>query len=165
MPVSIDIGFGDVIYPERVKMEFPVLLGMEIPEIYAYTIYSVIAEKFEAIVSLGLANSRYKDFYDIYVITGECNLSGMELTSAIKETFEHRGTGYDDIVAFEEGFAEDPVRQNRWKAFIKKKKALINVSFDEVTEFLKDFAGPIVNAIVEDRAFDRQWNCKERRWN
>lgn len=56
VPVSIDIGFGDVIYPDRVKMEFPVLLDMEVPEIYAYSISSVISEKFEAIVSLGDAN-------------------------------------------------------------------------------------------------------------
>ena len=66
--VSIDIGFGDVVYPDRVKMEFPVLLDMEVPEIYAYSISSVISEKFEAIVSLGDANSRYKVFYDIYIL-------------------------------------------------------------------------------------------------
>ena len=65
VPVSIDIGFGDVVYPERIKMEFPVLLDMEVPEIYAYSIYSVMAEKFEAFVSLGLANGRYNDFYAI----------------------------------------------------------------------------------------------------
>ena len=62
-PVSIDIGFGDVIYPDRIKMDFPVLLDMDFPEIYAYSISSVIFEKFEAIVSLGDANSRYKDVH------------------------------------------------------------------------------------------------------
>lgn len=79
IPVSIDIGFGDVVYPERMKMEFPVLLDMEVPEIYAYSIYSVIAEKFEAFVSLGFANGRYKDFYDIYVLAERYDLNGMEL--------------------------------------------------------------------------------------
>ena len=58
-------------------MEFPALLDMEAPEIYAYSIYSVIAEKFEAFVSLGLANGRYKDFYDIYVLTDSYDLDGM----------------------------------------------------------------------------------------
>lgn len=62
IPVSIDIGFGDIIYPEKIRMEFPILLDMEAPLIYTYSIYSAIAEKFEAIVSLGLANSRFKDF-------------------------------------------------------------------------------------------------------
>lgn len=64
IPVSIDIGFGDIVYPDRIKMDFPVLLDMEIPSVNAYSIYSAIAEKFEAIVSLGRYNSRYKDFYD-----------------------------------------------------------------------------------------------------
>ena len=76
IPVSIDIGFGDVVYPNRVKMEFPVLLDMNVPEIYAYSIASVIAEKFEAIVSLGDANSRYKDFYDLYILAARCDLCG-----------------------------------------------------------------------------------------
>ena len=76
--VSIDIGFGDVFYPDRVKMEFPVLLNMEAPKIYAYSIPSVISEKFEAIVSLGDANSRYKDFYDIYILAGRYDLDGTE---------------------------------------------------------------------------------------
>ena len=67
IPISIDIGFDDVVYPDRVKMEFPVLLDTEAPEIYVYSITSVISEKFEAIVLLGNANSRYKDFYDIYI--------------------------------------------------------------------------------------------------
>lgn len=75
-PVFIDIGFGDVIYPERIKMEFPVLLDMEVPEVYVYSIYSVIAEKFEAFVSLGLANSRYKDFYDIYILADRYDMHG-----------------------------------------------------------------------------------------
>lgn len=62
IPVSIDIGFGDVIYPDRVLMDFPVLLSEDAPEVYAYSLYSSIAEKFEAIVSLGYDNSRFKDF-------------------------------------------------------------------------------------------------------
>lgn len=72
--VSTDIGFGDVVYPDRVKMEFPVLLDMDVPKIYAYSISSVISEKFEAIVSLGDANSRYKDFYDIYILADRYDL-------------------------------------------------------------------------------------------
>ena len=83
IPVSIDIGFGDVIYPERMQMDFPVLLDMEIPKVYAYSIYSVIAEKFEAFVSLGLANGRYKDFYDIYVLSANYELDGNELKNAV----------------------------------------------------------------------------------
>ena len=88
-------------------MNFPVLLDMEIPNIYAYSIYSVIAEKFEAFVSLGLLNSRYKDFFDIYNILNEYDLVGRDLFEAIKETFTYRNTKFDDIVAFDVEYIND----------------------------------------------------------
>jgi len=75
-----------------------------VPEIYAYSISSVIFEKFEAIVSLGDANSRYKDFYDIYILADRYDLDGTELKEAVKETFDHRGTGFGDIFASRNDF-------------------------------------------------------------
>ena len=93
IPVSIDIGFDDVIYPDRVQIDFPVLLDMKVPRCYAYSIFSVIAEKFEAITSLGNANSRYKDFYDIYILACRFDFDGVKLKEAVKETFMHRETG------------------------------------------------------------------------
>lgn len=164
VPVSIDIGFGDVVYPERMKMEFPVLLDMEVPEIYAYSIYSVIAEKFEAFVSLGLANGRYKDFYDIYVLADSYNLDGMELMKAIVETFTHRETSFDDIAAFDDDFAKDETRQGRWRAFIKKKKALVKVEFEEIMRLLKELLLPIVDSIHNDNSFEQTWNKETKSW-
>ena len=164
IPVSIDSGFGDVVYPERMKMEFPVLLDMEVPEIYAYSIYSVIAEKFEAFVSLGFANGRYKDFYDIYVLAERYDLNGMELKKAIIETFTHRGTEFDDIVAFEDGFTDDEIRQGRWRAFIKKKKAMLNVEFEETMQLLKDLLLPIVKSIRNENSFEQTWNKETKSW-
>ena len=164
VPVSIDIGFGDVVYPERMKMEFPVLLDMEVPEIYAYSIYSVIAEKFEAFVSLGLANGRYKDFYDIYVLANSYNLDGMELMKAIVETFTHRETSFDDIAAFDDDFTKDETRQGRWRAFIKKKKALVKVEFEEIMRLLKELLLPIVDSIHNDNSFEQTWNKETKSW-
>lgn len=164
IPVSIDIGFDDVVYPERMKMEFPVLLDMEVPEVYAYSIYSVIAEKFEAFVSLGLANSRYKDFYDIYILANKYNLDGMELKNAIIETFTHRGTGFDDIVAFEKDFTDDVTRQGRWRAFIKKKKALVKVEFEETMHLLKELLLPVVESIRSDNSFGQTWSKETKSW-
>ncbi len=164
VPVSIDIGFGDVVYPERMKMEFPVLLDMEVPEIYVYSIYSVIAEKFEASVSLGLVNGRYKDFYDIYVLADRYNLDGMELKNAIVETFSHRGTAFDDIALFEDGFTEDATRLGRWNSFVKKKKALVKISFEETMQLLETLLIPIVEAIKNDEKFDLTWNRDQKSW-
>ncbi len=164
VPVSIDIGFGDVIYPERIRMNFPVLLDMIAPKVYVYSIYSVIAEKFEAFVSLGLANGRYKDFYDIYVLSTNCNLDGNELKNAIIETFSHRGTGFDDIVVFEPNFTQDSVRQGRWKAFIKKKKAILKVEFQEVIDQITKLLLPIVDAIGQKQEFNYQWDKERKDW-
>ena len=164
IPVSIDIGFGDVIYPDRIQMGFPVLLGMEEPQIYAYSLYSVIAEKFEAFTSLGLINGRYKDFYDIYILASKFDLSGVELQEAIQETFLHRGTEFDDIVAFDDGFTEDITRQNRWKSFIKKKKAIENVEFKDVIALVKDILVPIVDSIQSGEKFNKNWFCESKQW-
>jgi predicted nucleotidyltransferase component of viral defense system len=164
VPISIDIGFGDVIYPGRMTMEFPVLLDMDVPKVYAYSIYSVIAEKFEAFVSLGLANGRYKDFYDIYILADKYDLDGTELKNAVVETFSHRGTRLDDIVAFEADFTEDIVRQNRWNSFIKKKKALVKVGFDETMLLVKTLLMPIAEAIQSNTAFNRRWDKVSKSW-
>ena len=164
VPVSIDIGFGDIIYPDRVKMDFPVLLDMEVPEIFAYSISSVIAEKFEAIVSLGDANSRYKDFYDIFILADRYDFDGIELKEAIRETFEHRGTGFDDIFAFTDDFLVSEIHQSRWKAFLKKKKALVNVELEKVVSLIKTMLLPIVDSIASGTEYTSKWDHTLRSW-
>lgn len=165
VPVSVDVGFGDTIYPGSMKIKFPVLLDMKAPEVYTYSIYSIISEKFEAIVSLGLANSRYKDFYDIYVLADRYDLDGTELKNAIVETFRHRGTNFHDIAAFEAGFVEDATRQSRWKSFIKKKKALMQIDFEEAIALDKRLLMPIVEAILNNSIFDKKWDRKSKSWD
>lgn len=164
VPVSIDVGFGDVVYPDRVKMDFPVLLDMEVPEIYAYSISSVISEKFEAIVSLGDANSRYKDFYDIYILADRYDLDGMELKEAVKETFDHRGTGLGDIFAFTNDFITSEIHQSRWKAFLKKKKALVNAELVDVVDLLRTLLLPIADSITDDQEYPAKWDHEFRSW-
>ena len=164
IPVSIDIGFGDIVHPDRVLTDFPVLLDMDVPKIYAYSLASVVAEKFEAIVSLGYANSRYKDFYDIYILLNNFDFNGRELCEAIKKTFLHRKTEFEDIVAFEESFAENLVRKTRWNAFAKKKRAMILVEFVDVLSSIKIFLQPVINVIVDDMKLDKQWDFEKKTW-
>ncbi len=164
VPVSIDIGFDDVIYPERIKMEFPVLLDMAVPEINAYSVYSVISEKFEAIVSLGDANSRYKDFYDIYVLACRYDLRSAELREAVKETFLHRKTGFDDIFAFEDGFINSEIHQQRWNAFLKKKKAMVNAGLADVMKVLKHLLLPVAESIRGGTEYTAKWDHESLCW-
>lgn len=145
-------------------MEFPVLLDMEVPMIYAYSLDSVVAEKFEAIVQLGYGNSRYKDFYDIYILAATYDFNGNILRQAVVETFGHRNTGYNDIVAFEPDFAGDVIRQSRWRAFIKKKKAMVTVELGETLELFRIFLEPIVEAIIMGEGFELKWDCKSKCW-
>jgi len=147
LTVSIDIGFGDVIVPSKKEMTFPVLLDMESPKIYGYSIESVLAEKFEAIVSLGYANTRFKDFYDIYVILHSEKINADLLMQAIVQTFQNRSTSFDDIAVFEDSFATDVERVKRWNAFVKKKNALLQVTFKEVIKQIKAYFEPIVEKL------------------
>ena len=164
VPISIDIGFGDVIYPDRVRMEFPVLLDMDIPEIYAYSISSMVSEKFEAIVSLGDANSRYKDFYDIYILAERYDFDGIELREAVKETFEYRGTGFDNIFAFNDEFLASEIHRSRWEAFLKKKKALVKAGLGDVVERLETLLLPIVESITGNIEYSAKWDHESLRW-
>ena len=161
--LSVDIGFGDVIYPNKVKMDYPVILNDDNPIIYAYSIYSCIAEKFEAIVSLGYDNSRLKDFYDIYLIAKSFDLTGNELYNAIKETFDHRNTKFDEIVIFENDFL-DEIRIKRWNSFIKKKKAMMELSLEDTINLISKLLIPIVNALTNDEEFNKYWDSSKLTW-
>ena len=164
VPVSIDIGFGDIIVPGRKMMNFPVLLDMNAPQVYAYSLESVIAEKYEAIVNLGLVNSRYKDFYDIYVLANSYDFNGENLQEAVQQTFAHRHTQFADNVAFEDGFANNVVNVSRWKAFAKKKQATTTISFTDVIAVLRAMLEPVTTAIEGKEKFTLTWDCKLLQW-
>ena len=136
IPIGIDIGFGDVIYPDVVKMYFPVILDMTPPTVNAYSLESSIAEKLEAIIHNGYLNSRYKDFYDIYILSLKNTFQYDNLSRAVKETFENRKTEITmDTAVFSDEFLNDPVHQKRWNAFVKKKKAILQVPMNEAFNY------------------------------
>ncbi len=142
--IQIDIGFGDKIYPKPMLVKYPVILEMEQPEINAYTIYSAIAEKFEAMIQLSEANSRMKDFYDIYILLSNNEIDKLELEEAIKLTFETRGTIISDNHSiFQEQFYKNQDRLTQWKAFKNKAKIVFNLEFDTVLKLIKIELEPI----------------------
>ncbi len=162
IPVSIDIGFGDVIYPDAVKMDFPVILDMEAPRVNAYSLESSIAEKLEAIIHNGYLNSRYKDFYDIYMLTDKYSFGFRNMKKAVIETFQNRGTGMLlGTAAFGDDFVQDPLHRTRWKAFLKKKKALVQISFEETILGVRTFAEPLLG---DAKTNVSKWNSQNRMW-
>ncbi len=130
----------------------------------AYSLTSVVAEKFEAIVSLGYVKSRYKDFYDIHILCRSFNFDGEELYNSIKETFSNRGTSFDDIVAFEHGFSDDKTRVARWRAFVKKRRLMMQAEFSDATESVQIFLEPIIEKLRTQEIFTGEWRSDEKRW-
>lgn len=92
IPMQIDIGFGDAVAPPPEMIEYPVLLDLPAPKLRAYPREVVVAEKFQAIVVLGIANSRMKDFFDLWMLASVFDFEGLRLSRAIKATFERRKT-------------------------------------------------------------------------
>ncbi|MCQ2254880.1 MAG: nucleotidyl transferase AbiEii/AbiGii toxin family protein [Bacteroidaceae bacterium] len=136
--MSIDIGFGDVVTPCPVTIEFPLLL-QEIPgiQIKAYSIETVIAEKFHAMIDRDEKNSRMKDFFDCYQILKTKEISSDTLNGAIYATFENRGLRFNgNLKLFSEEFARDNARVVRWNAFLRKIRWKEMIPFDVVMDVI-----------------------------
>lgn len=120
--LQVDVGFGDAITPQPVPVDLPALLDFEAPRLLAYPRETVIAEKLEAMVQRGLANSRMKDFYDLAVLARTFAFEGEVLARAIGATFERRGTPLPTAppVALTAEFAEDGTKGIQWRAFVRK---------------------------------------------
>ena len=118
IPILIDIGFNDIIIPEPNRIQFPTLLEMPQPNLLGYTLETVVAEKLESIVKLGIINTRMKDFYDLWTIFRKGDFEQGKLKSAIKEVFSNRGTKLEYPIAFTGSFQNDPQTITRWQNFL-----------------------------------------------
>jgi predicted nucleotidyltransferase component of viral defense system len=120
IPVVVDVGFGDAIEPGAEDIDLPVLLEMPSPHLRAYPQETVVAEKLHAMVALGLANSRMKDYYDVWMLLRRLEIDGGRLRRSVEATFERRNTPVP--TTFPEGltdaFAADPGKQAQWDAFV-----------------------------------------------
>ena len=142
--MTIDIGFGDIVTPGPVTLDYPILLN-SLPQakIMVYSLETVIAEKMHAIIDLAEQNSRMKDYYDLYVIFTSQGFDKEVLKEAVKETFTHRHTSYDaDTKFFKSDFPENQQMQTKWKAFIKKITSKSDPSFAKTTRYLQEKLAP-----------------------
>lgn len=140
-PVQADIGFGDAVTPAPEETTYPVLLNdLPTPRLRAYPRYTVVAEKLEAITSLGMANSRMKDFFDLWVLTRHSDLHTEILRRAVTATFERRGTPLptSETVGLSDEFAADETKRTQWRAFIARNK-LTAPDLREVVQHLRQY--------------------------
>lgn len=122
IPIQVDIGFGDAITPPAEMTEYPVLLEHPAPRLMAYPREVMVAEKFQSMVDHGMANSRMKDFFDIWVLASRFDCDGPRLTQAIEATFERRLTPLpvSPPLALTEEFYSDAGKKVQWSAFLRK---------------------------------------------
>jgi len=155
--MQVDIGFGDVVYPGPEEADLPVMLDLPAPRMLCYSKESAIAEKFEAMVSLGLLNSRMKDFYDIWLLSRQFDFEAANLTEAVRRTFDQRGTAMpNDIEAFTNAFAK--TKQTQWQAFHKRLgQDHLPASFEEVVDALRAFLTPISQHLSYGESMPARW--------
>jgi predicted nucleotidyltransferase component of viral defense system len=157
--LQIDVGFGDAITPEPMVVDFPTLLEFPAPRLRVYPRETVVAEKLESIVQLGLANSRMKDFFDLVILSRTFSFDGKVLVRAIRATFDRRGTDVPRTlpVALTQEFTEDRVKNSQWNAFVRKSDAPGIGDLQAVVESVIRFVQEPLRAVGSSSTFEKKW--------
>lgn len=162
LTVQVDVGIGDAVSPVPEWLEYPSLLGLPAPRLRAYQPETSIAEKLHAMVSLGRANSRMKDFFDIFMLSEAESFDGPRLADAIRDTFNRRRTSIPVAMpdALSPSFGDDEGKRRQWHAFLRKNR-LANVpsELSIVIERLQQFLGPILGALREEKVLPTRWTA------
>jgi hypothetical protein len=159
IPVQVDVGFGDAAVPMPTPQTYPTLLDHAAPRILAYARETVVAEKLEAIVSIGVTNSRMKDFYDVHVLATSFGFKGPLLARAVRATFDRRGTPFPESVpvALTREFLAAPERQAQWRAFLRRGRLGAPPDAGELATALRAFLEPVLHAAGSHEAFAGNW--------
>lgn len=158
LPIHIDIGYGDAVTPSVLDIDYPSLLDLPAPRLRAYPPETVLAEKFQAMTALGMANSRMKDFFDIWAIAETFAFDGPVLAKAIGATFARRETEPPASVplAFSAEFAH--AKQVQWTAFLRRTDiALAPEPFPQVQARIAALMLPPARAVAAGQAFEGRW--------
>ena len=151
IPVNVDVGFGDAMEPPAEWLDYPVLLDMPSPRLRGYARETVVAEKFQAIVDLGMANSRMKDYFDLWNIGQAFEIDRTRLAMAISATFARRGTAIPDAVpiGLSQAFADDDAKRHQWDSF-KRGLEVDPGPLDGVVSALEAFLMPAAAAARDE---------------
>ena len=159
--LQIDVGFGDAVRPPPRRLSFPTLLEMPAPVLKSYPPEAVVAEKVQAMVALGMANSRMKDFYDLWTLATKFPFEGRVLTDAVRATFTRRRTPLptDEPLALTVVFAGDAAKQVQWKAFVRRGRLRRDdPTLPVVIDVLRTFLLPPIQAVAAGDAFEARWS-------
>ncbi len=160
IPLQVDIGFGDAITPAPEQIEYPTFFDEPPPLLKAYPRYTLVAEKVEAMVKLGLANSRMKDFFDLWLVSRLFSFEGNVLRNALENTFNRRRTTFPVSTPFAltPAFYADPQKTLQWTAFVKKSKPDIPVGdLPAVIADIAVFLVPVLESLQSKAPYDNEW--------
>lgn len=160
LPIQVDIGYGDAVTPGSQEIEYPSLLDMPPSRLLAYPPETVVAEKFQAVVALGMPNSRMKDFFDLWAISTTFPFEGSVLADAMRATFDRRGTPIpaDTPIALTDTFAADAAKQAQWRGFLRRTAiALAPRPLPELLAAVADFVMPPARSLAARNAFTSRW--------
>lgn len=159
IPVQVDVGFGDVIIPKAKTIRYPTLLDFPAPSIRACSRETVVAEKLQTMVTLGIANSRMKDFYDLYVLARDFAFDGNTLVRATKATFKRRKTDIpiEPPLALTDEFGCDEVKSIQWRAFVRKSELSDVPAFQKALSYLRRFLLPMLQVAADGRGTPGKW--------
>jgi predicted nucleotidyltransferase component of viral defense system len=160
IPLQVDVGFGDAITPAAQELEYPTLLEFPAARLRVYPKESVVAEKLQAMVVLGMLNSRMGDFYDLWWMSRMFEFDGAVLARAIEATFARRRTAIPRAtpVALTEAFALEPDKMTQWSAFLSRNRLDVGgVEFADVIQQLRRFLEPCLSALADGREWDKTW--------
>jgi hypothetical protein len=158
IPMQVDIGFGDVIVPQPAEVEYPAMLEFPPPILIAYPKETVVAEKLEALTTLGLLNSRIKDYYDLALLGRLYPFDGGLLVQAIRSTFRHRGTAIEEVpVGLTDAFSADLARAMQWRAFVRRSRFETKSGLDELIVQVRNFASVPLSAAAQSDSFCARW--------
>ena len=157
--MQIDVGFGDAVTPKPETLNFSTILDFPAPELNAYPKETVVAEKFEAMVKLGMLNSPMKNFWDLQTLISEFEFGGGQLQQAVRATFECQQTAFpaELPLALTEEFSGDKSKQTQWNAFLRKNKLLTLVEFVDLIKFLGEFFIKIIEAEKQNIILRKNW--------
>ncbi len=164
--LQIDVGFGDAVTPEPQTIAYPTLLkDFQAPTLRAYPVYTVIAEKYQAMVMLGQANSRMKDFYDLAVIARRSELDGATLAAALAATFARRQTALpsERPLALTSQFSQDPAKRRQWQAFLNKNRITAG-SLTDTVGLLNLLRWPPTEVATANSQTTATWRPASERW-
>jgi hypothetical protein len=157
--LQVDFGFGDIIVPKPIPIDYPELLDFGQPHLLGYTPESVVAEKFQAMVELDMANTRMKDFFDVWALSQNLEFDGTTLCKAIGATFNKRETPLPISAppALTPSFSADRTKQAQWSAFVRKARLDSAKTLVETIGELAGFILPAALASAEGKPFKMQW--------